>query len=213
MAIYVLSEKKFEGAQNLPCIVIKYFQKNINFTDFDALIFTSKNGVEAVDKIDKSWRKIPSYSIGSGTSRAIKDYGANLVYEAKNSYGDDFAKEIKKRLQGKKVLFPRAKVVTSNLNNILKEAGVNLHEEVVYETICNECKNLQKPPKNSCIIFSSPSTIKCFFKCFEWDESYKAVLIGNVTAKEFPKDISFKLSDKTNIPSCIEKCKEIIKSE
>ena len=207
--IYILSQKKYDDAKNLPCIMIRYIEKNIKLDSYEALVFTSKNGVIAIDRINKKWKNIPSYSIGSGTSSAIKKLGGRVEFEAKSSYGNDFAKEIRKRLEGKKVLFLRAKVVTSKLNTILKEAGVKLDEEIVYETVCNECKNLSKPPKNSCIIFSSPSTIECFFNCFEWDDSYKAVVIGEVTLKALPKGIPFVISDKTNILSCIEKCKTL----
>lgn len=209
MSIYILSEKRYQDAKNLPCIVIKYIDKKIDLSLYDALIFTSKNGVNAIDRINKDWKKIPSYSIGSGTSKAIVELGGSIAYEAKNSYGDNFAQEIKKRLSGKKVLFLRAKKVTSKLNEILRENGVNLFEEIVYETICNDCTNLTKPPKKSCIIFSSPSTIECFFKCFDWDESYQAVVIGKVTANYFPKNITYILSDKQTIPSCINKCKNL----
>jgi uroporphyrinogen-III synthase len=207
--IYILSQKEYEGAKNLPCIVINYLEEEIDLKKYDALVFTSKNGVEAIDKITKGWRKVPCYSIGSGTSGAIKKLGGKVEFEAKSSYGDNFAQEIKKRLKGKKVLFLRAKVVTSKLNIILKEAGVLLDEKIVYETVCNDCKNLSKPPKNSCIVFSSPSTIECFFNCFSWDKSYKAVVIGEVTLKALPKNIPYFLSDKTTIPSCIEKCNAI----
>jgi len=189
--------------------LINYIKKDIDINSYAALVFTSKNGVEAIDRINKEWKRVPSYSIGSGTSSAIKKLGGRVEFEAKNSYGDDFAKEIRRRLEGKRVLFLRAKVVTSKLNTILKKAGVKLDEEIVYETVCNECKNLSKPPKNSCIIFSSPSTIECFFNCFEWDDSYKAVVIGEVTLKALPKGIPFVISDKTNILSCIEKCKTL----
>jgi len=204
--IYILSEKPFQNAKNLPCILIKQIYKDIDFSKYEALVFTSKNGVLVADHISKKWKEIPSYSIGSGTSKAIKELGGKLEFEAKNSYGDKFASEIKERLHGKKVLFLRAKVVTSKLNSILKEAGVLLDEEIVYETVCNECENLKKPESGSCIVFSSPSTIECFFRCFEWDSSYKAVVIGDVTKKTMPKGVPYILSEKTTIPSCIETC-------
>jgi len=206
--IYILSEKPFKDAKNLPCIMIKHIKKEIDFSKYEALVFTSKNGVVAADKISKKWKELPSYSIGSGTSSAVKELGGKLVFEAKSSYGDDFAAEIKEKLSGKKVLFLRAKVVTSKLNHILKNAGVLLDEEIVYETVCNECKNLQKPESGSCIIFSSPSTIECFFRCFKWDSSYKAVVIGEVTLKALPKEIPYILSEKPTIPFCIETCKK-----
>jgi uroporphyrinogen-III synthase len=202
--IYILSEKKYKDASNLPVILIKYISKNIDLSSYDALIFSSKNGVIAIDKLTDSWKNIPSYSIGSGTSKEIENRGGKIVYEARSSYGDDFAKEIKERLSGKKVLFLRAKVVTSSLNTILRDAGVLLDEEIVYETVCAECNSLTAPPENSFIIFSSPSTIECFFRCFSWDESYTAIVIGHKTASFMPNSIPYEMASKQTIPSCVE---------
>ncbi len=201
--IYILSEKAYEGAENLPCIMIVYKAKKIDLSCYDALIFSSKNGVSAIDKINPLWKKIPSFSIGTGTSKAVEELGGSVVYSARSSYGDDFAKEIKGMLDGKKALFLRAEVVTSSLNSILQDAGVILSEEVVYVTVCRACEKLKKPPKGAIMIFSSPSTIHCFFNCFTWDESYKAVVIGDVTASYMPKNISFIKSPKQTIPDCI----------
>ncbi|HIP59676.1 MAG TPA: uroporphyrinogen-III synthase [Campylobacterales bacterium] len=202
--IFILSEKQYEDAQNLPVILIKHLSKNIDLSPYEALIFSSKNGVIAIDALTDKWKDIPSYSIGTGTSKEIEKRGGKIVYEAKSSYGDDFAKEIREKLNGKKALFLRAKVVTSSLNTILEDAGVILDEEVVYETVCAECNSLETPPENSIIIFSSPSTIECFFKCFTWNESYMAVVIGTKTAAFLPKEIPFEMAPKQSIPSCIE---------
>jgi uroporphyrinogen-III synthase len=209
--IYILSEKKYKDASNLPVILIKYISKNIELSSYDALIFSSKNGVIAIDKLTDSWKNIPSYSIGSGTSKEIENRGGKIVYEAKSSYGDDFASEIKERLSGKKALFLRAKVVTSSLNSILKDAGVLLDEEIVYETVCAECNSLTTPTENSFIIFSSPSTIECFFRCFEWKDSYTAVVIGTKTASFMPKEIPFVMAPSQTIPSCIKLSKNLSK--
>ncbi len=201
--IFILSDKRFEGALNLPVIEFKFFDKKIDLKKYEALIFTSKNGVEAIERIDKSWREFPSFSIGKGTQKAVLEKGGNNVFTASSSYGDDFAKEITPLLKDKKVLFLRAKEVTSSLNTILKENGVFLDEEVVYETLCADCKKLSTPPEDSIIIFSSPSTIKCFFKCFRWDESYTAVTIGKKTASFMPKNMKYFLSKEQTIDSCI----------
>jgi len=209
MNIYILSEKKFDGALNLPVIKIKFLEFEVDLSKYDALVFTSKNGVEAIDRVDKEWRDKEIYSIGSGTTKAIKLKGAKATYTAKSSYGDDFAKEIKEKLQNKKVLFLRAKVVTSKLNEILRKSGIDLEEMIVYETVCND-KKLQKPENGSVVIFSSPSTIECFFKKFSWDESYKAVVIGEKTASFMPKEIKYILSPKQTIPSCIQIAKNLL---
>ncbi len=207
--IYILSEKKFDGAKNLPVIKINFLNPKVDFTLFDALIFTSKNAVEAVDRLNNLWKNKEIYSIGVGTSSAIKEKGTKPVFTATNSYGDDFAQEILPFLKNKKVLFLRAKIVTSNLNNILKNEGISLDEKVVYETVCNDKLEI-KPISGSIIIFSSPSTIDCFFKRFDWNDSFKAVVIGKKTASYMPKNIKYILSDIQTIPSCIELAKNLL---
>ena len=209
--IYLLNNDDYEGVNRLPVIKSVFFDKKIDLSLYDALVFTSKNGVRAIDRIDKNWREKDIYSIGRGTSKEIEKYNANLVYTAKSSYGDDFAKEIKQRLSSKRVLFPRAKVVTSKLNQILKDNGVLLDEIVVYETVCVNYTDDLAPKRDSVIIFTSPSTIECFFKNFEWRDDYIAVCIGKVTAKAMPDGIEYHLSENPNIPSCIEKAISFVK--
>lgn len=210
--IYILSEKEYEDALNLPVILIKYLSPKIDLLPYDALVFSSKNGVIALDNLTDIWKTLPLYSIGSGTSQEIEKRGGKITYEAKSSYGDDFAGEIKAALKGKRVLFLRAKVVTSSLNTILKDAGVLLEEEIIYETVCAACNTLQAPPKNAYIIFSSPSTIECFFHCFVWDESYQAVVIGEKTASFMPEAVAYKMAPKQTIPSCIELSQKLSKN-
>ncbi len=202
--IFVLSPKPFAGAANLPVIVFDYYDIEVDINPYKVLIFTSKNGVYALDQVNACWKSRDIYSIGSGTSEAIRALGGKITYEAKSSYGDHFATEIKKHLEGVKTLFIRPKTVTSRLGEILREAGVDLEEEILYETKCNDCDKLTKPPKGAFIIFSSPSTIDCFFRCFRWDESYTAVVIGEKTASFMPKKVPFVMSERQTIPACIE---------
>jgi len=207
--IYLLNDDKYDDVINLPMIGINFFHKKIDLQSYDALIFTSKNGVRAIDKIDKSWTKKDIYSIGQGTSREIKKHNANLVYTAKSSYGDSFALEIKERLKNQKVLFLRAKVVTSKLNKILLDADIDLDEEIVYETVCRVYKEKRLVDKNSIIIFTSPTTVNCFLKNFKWDKSYKAVSIGKVTANFVPSFVDNIISEKQTIENCIQIAKRL----
>ena len=202
--IYLLSDKVYEGAKNLPTIMIAFLEKKVVLEGVEALVFTSKNAVLAIERLDTRWKTFPCYAIGVGTAKMIESLGGEVVYQAKSSYGDDFAQEIKSALAAKVVLFLRAKEVTSALNTILKEAGVLLRETIVYETRCEACAALNKPEKNAIMIFSSPSTIECFFRCFDWDESYQAVVIGEKTASFMPQGIAFDMAAKPSITSCIE---------
>ncbi|RUM65951.1 MAG: uroporphyrinogen-III synthase [Sulfurospirillum sp.] len=208
--IFLLSEKLFEGASNLPCIKIEFLKKSVDLSSYEALIFSSKNGVLAIENIDKTWKTLPSYAIGSATASQINELGGVVAYSAKNSYGNSFADEIKKMLEGKKALFIRPEIVASNLNTILKDTGVLLDELIAYKTVCGVCKKDEKPSSESVIIFTSPSTIECFFKYFDWDESWRAVVIGKVTASYMPKGVKYILSVEQNIPACIKLANELL---
>lgn len=211
--IFVLSEKVFAGAKNLPVIRFDYYDKEVTLSGYDAILFSSKNGVLALDAINGCWKAKEIYSIGSGTSQAIRELGGEIAYEAKSSYGDRFAEEILPLLEGKKALFVRPKVVTSHLGEILRQGGIDLDEEILYETKCNDCSRLTPPPEGAVIIFSSPSTIDCFFRCFSWQSSYRAVVIGEKTASRMPKEIDFQISQRQTIPACIETAQTLLKSE
>lgn len=211
MSIYLLSDTFHEGVVNLPQIKVTCKDINLDLTPYDALIFSSKNGVKAIENINKNWKKIPAYAIGEPTAKTITQLNGNLVFTANSSYGDDFAQEIILELKDKKVLFLRAKKVLSNLENILKNNGINLKSEIVYETTCKEKKSLYVENKNSVFIFTSPSTVECFFSNHDWNKNYTAVCIGNVTAKAFPLDISLHVSKTQTIEACIELAKTLIK--
>jgi len=90
--------------------------------------------------------------------------------------------------------------------------GIDLQEQIIYETSCVKYAKEQKPKEGAVIIFTSPSTIKCFFKNFEWDSSYLAVLIGHATREHFPKYCRYVVADEPLIDACVEKAKEIKES-
>ncbi|MDR1976011.1 MAG: uroporphyrinogen-III synthase [Campylobacteraceae bacterium] len=208
--IYLLNDAKFEGVKNIGVFRIEYLKPKFTPKNYDAIIFTSKNAVLAIDKIYKEWVKLPAYSIGEGTSRVIKEFGGRVIYEARSSYGDDFAGEIVRFLEGKSVLFARAKVVASNLSNILKQNGVLIDELIVYETLCKPCDEFEAP-KNGIFIFTSPSSVKCFLKCVRWQSSFTAVAIGKKTAAAFPPDIKPVISPKANVGECVALAKRLSK--
>ncbi len=196
---------------NLPQIKVTYRDINLDLSSYNALIFSSKNGVKAIDTINKDWKKTPSYAIGNPTANEILKLGGIVDFIATSSYGDEFAQELISKLKDKKVLFLRAKKVLSDLENILKYSGVNLKSEVVYETSCRDKKPLHVKSKNSVFIFTSPSTVDCFFNQYKWEDSYIAVCIGNVTAKALPHTIFPYICKIQTIAACIELAKTLIK--
>jgi len=212
--IYTLSDKEIEDTISLSVIKIEYLQlKNIDISSYDAIIFTSKNAVEAINLQTDSWKNIPSYAIGDPTASVIKQKGGQLKFISQHNHGDSFAYELVKVLKDKKVLYPRALKVVSNLKNTLKTNNIICDEIVVYKTTCEQRYKNKVLPKNSVFIFSSPSTINCFFENFNWDDSFKAVCIGDTTKKYLPSFIKPYIAKETTLKSCVALAKELIKKK
>ncbi|WP_289412189.1 uroporphyrinogen-III synthase [Sulfurovum zhangzhouensis] len=206
--IYVLSDKQVNFAKNLPLIQTQVIEQDIDLTPYDALIFTSKNGVKYSDiLLPSEWKKIPSYAISKQTAKQIKDLKGKVAFVGKEQHGDEFAFELLEHLAGKKVAYLGAQKIVSNMIDILKEHNIDCDYIPVYQTVCREYENKIKLPSDSIIIFSSPSTIECFFKKVSWDNSFTAISIGRTTAKYFPNDVKPIIADSTSLESCV--CKAL----
>ena len=205
--IYVLTNEKYEDALNYPVIKINFLSPSISFEGIDYLIFTSKNGVRAVDKINKKWKKIPSFAIGKATAKEIKKLGGKIEFISKSAYGDEFAKEIIQKYQNKTFLFLRAKKIISPISEIFKNSSNILKEIIVYETTCNEPN--EKLIKPSIVIFSSPSTVECFSKINDF-ENIIPIAIGKKTKNILSNYINNILIPKTpSIKECINLAKNV----
>jgi uroporphyrinogen-III synthase len=210
-AIYLLSPKVKEGTNSLPMIDFTIVAKTIDFSDSNTLMFTSKQAVVTADKIDKSWKDYPSVAIGPATKKQIEDLGGRVIYYPKSFYGETLAKDIGQFFRDKKLLYLRPKEISFDSKSFLEKEGIVLQEQIIYETSCIKYSTEEKPSKDSIIIFTSPSTIHCFFKNFKWDKSYTAVVIGHATKVHLPKDAKYEVADEPLIDSCIEKAKDLVK--
>ena len=210
--IYLLSPLKKEGTFSLPMIAFEFLVEKIDFSSCDTLMFTSKQAVISANTIDASWKKFPSIAIGGATKKKIEELGGEVIYYPKKFYGEALAKDIEAFFSTKKILYLRPKVVSFDSKAYLEKVGLSLEEQIIYKTLCIRYNKEQKPTKNAIIIFTSPSTIKCFFENFEWDKSYIAILIGKATKAHLPKMCRYVIADKPMIDSCIQKAKEIEKN-
>lgn len=210
--IYLLSPLKKEGTISLPMISFKLVANSIDFSNCDLLMFTSKQAVVSSNSIDKKWKNYPSIAIGGATKEKIEELGGEVIYHPQKFYGEVLANDIKEYFSDKKILYLRPKEISFDSRGFLKKEAIELQEQIIYETSCQKYTQDDKPKKNSIIIFTSPSTIKCFFKNFSWDASYWAVLIGKATQKHLPKECKFEVADEPLINSCIKKAKEIAKN-
>jgi len=209
--IYLLSPLKKEGTISLPMISFELVAKEIDFSSCDTLMFTSKQAVVSANAIDERWREYPCIAIGGATKKKIEELGGTVIYAPKAFYGEVLAKNILKSFSDKKLLYLRPKVVSFDSKAFLEKNGIVLKEQIIYETSCVQYSKEEKPKANAIIIFTSPSTIKCFFENFEWCKSYKAILIGHATKEHLPKMCQYVIANKPLIDACVKKAKEVEK--
>ena len=207
--IYLLSPLKKEGTTSLPMITFTLVSEVIDFSHCDTLMFTSKQAVVSANNIDKSWKDYPCVAIGSATKKKVEELGGKVIYAPKEFYAESLAKDIKEHFTDKKLLYLRPREVSFDSKAYLAKHNIFLEEQIIYETSCITYTIREKPVEGAIIIFTSPSTIKCFFENFEWHESYVAVLIGHATRKHLPNECQFVLADEPLITSCIKKAEEV----
>ena len=209
--IYLVSNTKTtdERVVNLSVSKIEFLKFEINLSEFDALVATSKNAFKALKFNGISPINLPVFAIANSCAAAAREFGFSEIYIGQNAHGDDFAREILPLLKGKKVLYLKGKDSASNFLEILQDGGVNIKAIIAYENVLNPCKMELKPPKNSILIFTSPINVRNFLSIFGWDESYQTISIGKVTAKElnFTKPL---VSQSQDINACIALAKTLL---
>lgn len=210
--IYLVSNTKTadESVVNLSVSRIEFLKFDLNLSEFDALVATSKNAFNALKFNEISaLENLPVFAIASGCAAAANGLGFTQIYTGQNAHGDDFAREILPLLKGKKVLYLKGKDSASNFLEILQDGGVNIKVVIAYENVLNPCKMELKPPKNSILIFASPINVRNFLTNFGWDESYQTISIGKVTAKELKFSTPL-VSQSQDINACIALAKTLL---
>lgn len=205
--IYLLNNIPFEGVENLEVFKIEFIPSDINLNKYEALIFTSKNAIYSLNSFNNEWKDIDSYSIAPKTAKVINENGGKVKFIGVSSHGNEFAKELVPLLKNKKCLYIRAQKVVSKLVNILKENDILIDELITYKTVSNVNSLNKEIENNSTIIFTSPSSVNCFFEKYEWNDTLRAIVIGKTTSKYLPKNVKFEISSNTSIEECIKLAK------
>jgi len=208
--IYLLSPEVKRGCIHLPVITFNTFETTIILDTYNLLMFTSKQAVVSIESINKDWKKIPSIAIGNATAKQIEKYGGTVAYMPETFYAKNLTEDIVNKFKHKNILYLRPKEVSFDSKVFLASKDIVLHEKIIYETSCITYSQEEKPKKNAIIIFTSPSTIRCFLKNFTWDKSYHAIVIGEATKKYLPKNIKVSVADAPSIEACIKKAKSLI---
>jgi len=211
--IYLLSPSPKEGVNHLPMIDFSITSGEIDFTNIDTLMFSSKQAVISANAIDRRWKEYPCIAIGPATKKMIESLGAEVIYQPIHFYAKTLAKDIASIFRDKHILYLRPKEVSFDSKGFLAKEGIKLEEQILYKTSCLSYNMKEKPPRNAIIIFTSPSSIHCFFKSFNWQSSYRAIVIGDATLEHLPKDIESYVAPTPSIDACIMLAKELSNSK
>ncbi|MGM9997708.1 uroporphyrinogen-III synthase [Campylobacter lanienae] len=209
--IYLISNTPFddESVEQISLCDIKFNKFNIDLSEFDALIVTSKNGINSLKFNSIILADILVFAIGKATALSCKEFGFTQIYEAQNSHGSEFGAEILEKLYGKRVLFIKAKETISNLDIYFNQNGIDISVIDGYENLILKKDISSKPKSNSILIFTSPINVRAFIQNLGWDDSYKAVAIGKATAQALKPYTDPIISKSQTIKDCVELAKSL----
>ena len=209
--IYLISNTPFddESVEQISLCDIKFNKFNIDLSEFDALIVTSKNGINSLKFNSIILADILVFAIGKATALSCREFGFTQIYEAQNSHGSEFGAEILEKLYGKRILFIKAKETISNLDIYFNQNGIDISVIDGYENLILKKDISSKPKSNSILIFTSPINVRAFIQNLGWDDSYKAVAIGKATAQALKPYTDPIISKSQTIKDCVELAKSL----
>jgi len=205
--IYLTSPKRMEGTIPLPMIRFRLVADRIDYQGCDTLVFTSKQAVVSAEAIDPEWKKYPAVAIGPATAKQIEALGGTVLYQPADFYGSELAGDLVRLFRDRKLLYLRPRKVSFDSREHLAAAGIELKEQILYETDCHRYDKTEKPPPHAIIVFTSPSTIHCFLENFSWEETYTAVVIGRATLEHLPKSCDYRIAEEPTIAACLDAAK------
>lgn len=146
-----------------------------NIADYDWLILTSVNGVDAMfermatkgfDRSSLGHLKIAA--IGPATKSAIEKHGLKVAVTPKEYVAESVVKALHRRVSGKRLLLVRAKVARDVIPRELRKAAAEVDVIEAYQTVAPESSArrlrdvLSSTRRPHAITFTSSSTVKNF---------------------------------------------------
>ncbi len=206
--IYLFSITSHPGTIHINSLDTNFFTPAINFSQYDSLIISSKQIVNALKEYGEEYCNIPALCVSKQTAKSFEEAGGKIL-EIGNGYGANLSEIIKTYSKDTKWLYLRAKEIASDFVEKTIEQGYNIDEVILYETFCSKALKEVEIEDEAVLIFTSPSSVKCFLKSHFIKPTHNIVVIGKTTAKALPKNISCVISAETSLDSCFEIAKRL----
>jgi uroporphyrinogen-III synthase len=209
--VYLISITPYRDPDiiHLPLLGTQWLKPSIDFLCTDGIIFTSKNGVDALQRIDPAWKHLPVLCVGKATEERAIALGADVLASA-DGYGDGLYDIIRRHYPEKRWLYARPKVIASDFAASLRHIGVTVNEAIVYETVCRAENIDVSLADDAVLIFTSPSALQCFHSRFDILPTHRIVVIGKTTAKSLSGYVVH-IAPEPTVASCVAVAKQLAK--
>ena len=202
--IYLFSTSSHPDAMSINSLEIKLFKPEINFSDYDYLIITSKQAVNALKQYEISeFSNKKALCVSKQSALSYQNIGGKILTVG-SGYGDNLIKIIQNYPKDTKWLYLRATKVASDFAIICNKSGYNISQKIVYESNCSSQILKSIATKGATLIFTSPSSVACYLKNNTISPFDDIIVIGKTTAKMLPDNVSFHKANEPNIQSCID---------
>ncbi|MDD2828288.1 MAG: uroporphyrinogen-III synthase [Sulfuricurvum sp.] len=206
--IYLISKTPYDGVIHIPILTISFLAPSIDFSQYEGVILTSKQAVLALENYKFDWNQLQCICVSEGTATLAREVGAVDV-EVGDGYGESIPSVLNSKKREGKWLYLRPKVVASDWIEVAREYGYDINEVIGYETTCNPEANNFHLSQEGVLIFTSPSTIRCFIQNHSILPSHKVVVIGLTTQKALPCGIVSYLSPTMSVESAVTLARQI----
>ena len=146
-----------------------------NLHDYDWLILTSVNGVDAfwkrVHKLrltERHFKHLQVAAIGPVTKKAIEKRGIKVNVVPEEYVAESVVESLRDQVEGKRVLLARARVARDVIPRELRKLGAKVDVVEAYETVIPRSSRtrlqtiLKSPKRPNVITFTSSSTVRNF---------------------------------------------------
>jgi uroporphyrinogen-III synthase len=148
----------------------------MNLDNYDWLILTSVNGVEAMwERLKKlrleniNFKHLRIAAIGPATKKAIEQRGVKVDVVPKEYIAESVVRSLRRRVKNRRVLLVRAKVARDVIPRELRRAGAKVEVVEAYETVIPQTSRMRlrsvlaNPRRRPHVItFTSSSTVRNF---------------------------------------------------
>lgn len=210
--IYLASLTPYEGVCHLPVITVRFLHPLIDFSQYTGIIFTSKQGIEAFRTYGDTYRLLQCLCVSDATAAHARIMGFEQVFTAFGN-GDSIPDWFEQYRPGGKWLYMRPTQVATKWIDTAHSLGYQIDEAIVYETVCNPEVVSTDVKEDGILIFTSPSSVRCYMKLFPLLSTQTVIVLGETTRRSLPEWTDIRVCETPHISEAVLLARQIASEE